>query len=67
MRFRRITESDVMDAIFGPDFEEQAERGKTNSWKRVEQGFLKVTWIRQDDSIIIITVMVKRLPPEGMR
>ena len=60
MRWRRIDEAVVLQALAEPDREETAVGGRVNRWKRVSDGLLRVTCRIESDEIVVISAVVKR-------
>lgn len=59
MKWRKIEENEVREAIINPDKLEDAIRGRKNAFKKVEGRSLKVTYLPGDrDEITVITTMV---------
>lgn len=67
MRWHKISEEEVVSCIRMPLLQEPARKGKTHSWQRVGTKFLRVTWLEEEDATIIITAVLKRRPPKGLR
>ena len=67
MRWHKISAEDVVDCLASPDFQEPARKGKTHSWQRVGKKFLRVTWLEEEEAIIVITAVLKQRPPKGWK
>ena len=59
MKWRDISESDVVSVIVEPLDETTSVKDRVNIWGHVPTGFLKVTISRQGRNIVVITA-VKR-------
>ena len=64
MRWRRISQQEVEDCIANPDVTEASTTGRINAWRAVDQGYVRVTF-RDNDEILVITVVRKRNGPGG--
>lgn len=66
MRWHKIADDVVLLCLTAPRLQEPAEKGKTHSWVQMPSGeFLRVTWIRESRSIIVVTVLTREKPPRG--
>ena len=59
MKWRRITEDEVMSVIAEPDKIEDSLRGRTNAYGSISERYLKVTYKKFDDRILVISVVDK--------
>jgi len=59
MKWRRISEEDVLNVIQNPDKVEKSMRGRTNVFKTIGERYLKVTFIDLSEEILVITVIDK--------
>jgi len=60
IKWRRITEKEAGEVISNPDRVEDAIKGRKNAFKLIGQRLLKITYTVENDSIIIITAMVRK-------
>ena len=58
MKWRQITEQEVLLIINNPDRLENSVHQRKNAYKTLEDRKLKVTYKQEDDDIIIITALV---------
>jgi len=59
MKWRRISEEEVLDALNRPERIEQSIRGRVNVYKAVGAKHLKVTYREFSEEILVISVMDK--------
>jgi hypothetical protein len=59
IKWRRITEKELRDAIADPDRLTESTKGRKNVFKSIGNRLLKITYKVENDAIIIITAMVK--------
>ena len=59
MKWRRIDEEQVKEAINKPDKLEDTIKGRRNAFKIMEGRLLKVTYKAENDEILVITTIVK--------
>ncbi len=65
MRWRGITEGEVVDCNNNSHLEQPARRGKIHSWQALGMKYLRVTWIEESGVIMVITAVIKQRAPEG--
>ncbi|MDH7514076.1 MAG: DUF4258 domain-containing protein [Clostridiales bacterium] len=60
MKWRKIEENEVKEAISNPEKLEDTIKGRKNAFKMVEDRLLKVTYISEGrDEITVITAIIK--------
>ena len=59
MKWRKISEEEVLDALNRPERVEQSVRGRMNVYKAVGAKHLKVTYREFSEEILVISVMDK--------
>jgi len=60
MKWRKIEENEVREAIINPEKLEDTIKGRKNAFKKVEGRSLKVTYLPEGrDEITVITTIVK--------
>jgi hypothetical protein len=59
MKWRKISEEEVLDALNRPERIEQSIRGRVNVYKAVGAKHLKVTYREFSEEILVISVMDK--------
>jgi len=59
MKWRKISESEVQEAILNADKLEDTVKGRQNAFKMIGRRLLKITYQIGIDEIIVITTMVK--------
>lgn len=59
MKWRRVSESEVQEAIHNADKLEDTVKGRKNAFKMVEGRQLKVTYLSDTEELILITTIVK--------
>lgn len=57
MRWRRISETEVEEAVVDPDRVEPSIRGRTNAYKQIGDRQIRVTFVETENGILIITVV----------
>jgi hypothetical protein len=64
MRMHHLTEAEVSDALCQSDGVTPTRHGEQHAWKHIPRGWLRVTFIKEDQTTIVITVTVRRRGPE---
>jgi hypothetical protein len=59
MKWRRVSEVEVMSVLDAPDRVEVSIDDRTNAYKLVDGRLLKVTYVEQAEDIVVITVIEK--------
>jgi hypothetical protein len=59
MKWRRVSETEVQEAIHNADKLEDTVKGRKNAFKMVEGRQLKVTYLSDTEELILITTIVK--------
>ena len=59
MKWRKLSENDVLSAVKEPDDIENTIKGRKNAFKNFEKGVLRVTYKKDGDQVVIITALVK--------
>ncbi len=59
MKWRKIPEEEVKEAINNPDKLEDTIRNRKNAFKTIKSRLLKITYKRKDDEITVITTIAK--------
>jgi hypothetical protein len=59
MKWRKISEEEVLSVINEPDKRETSIKGRINLYKRIEQRYLKVTCKEFSEEILIISAVDK--------
>jgi hypothetical protein len=59
MKWRKIPEKDVREAINNPEKLEDTVKGRKNAFRRIEGRLLKVSYLPENSEIIVITAIVK--------
>ena len=59
MKWRKIAEEEVKEAINNPDKLEDTIRDRKNAFKTIKDRLLKVTYKIEDDEITVITTIAK--------
>lgn len=60
-----ITEQQVEETLLTPDAATASIAGRINAWKQIPVGWLRVTHVREQRGIVIITVTVTDRGPTG--
>jgi hypothetical protein len=59
MKWRKIDEQEVREAVSNPERMEGTIKGRKNAFKMIGGRLLKVTYRRKNDDVIVITTVVK--------
>ena len=59
MKWRRVSEADVVSVIDAPDRVEQSRDERINAYKSLGDRLLKVTYVEEEANIVVITVIEK--------
>jgi len=59
MKWRRVSEAEVLSALDAPDRVEQSRDERINVYKSVGDRFLKATYVEEAGDIVVITVIEK--------
>ena len=62
MKERTVSEDETESSIENPDFCEPSVKGRMNAFKFINGRYLRVTFKKEADYIMIITVTVRRKP-----
>ena len=63
MRGQGISQKDVEICLEAPEKVELVSLGKMNAWRKLGGKFLRVTYREEDDSILVITAVLKKSAP----
>jgi hypothetical protein len=59
MKWREISEEEVNLVLENPDKMEESVRGRINAYKNIEKRYIKVTYRKLSNEILIISVVDK--------
>ena len=59
MKWRKISEAEIELTTYSPDDLEPSEKNRINSYKKIKDKILKVTYQKHDDRIQVITALWK--------
>ena len=59
MKWRRVSEADVVSVIDAPDRVEQSRDERINAYKSLGGRLLKATYVEEEANIVVITVIEK--------
>ena len=59
MKWRRVSEAEVVSMLDAPDRVEQSMDGRINAYKSLGDRLLKATYIEEKGDIVLITVIEK--------
>lgn len=62
MKEREVSEDEAEAVIRNPDFSEPSVKGRTNAFKFINGRYLRVTFKEESDSILVITVTIRKKP-----
>jgi len=60
MKWRKISAEEVKNTIFNAENIEDSIKGRKNAFKHINKRRLKVTFAKENNTIIIITVIDKK-------
>lgn len=60
MKWRRISEQEVCLALENPDKIEESIKGRTNAYKLIGKRYIKVTYKKTFEGVLVISVVDKR-------
>jgi hypothetical protein len=60
MKWRRISEQEVYLALENPDKIEESIKGRTNAYKLIGKRYIKVTYKKTLEGVLVISVVDKR-------
>jgi hypothetical protein len=60
MRLHKISEEEIELAINKPDFTEGSSEGRFNTWMKISEKYLRVTFKQEAERILIITAVKQR-------
>jgi hypothetical protein len=60
MKWRKVSEGDVLKTLEAPDRAEMSMGDRSNAYKVVDNRLLKVTYIRENSDILVVTVIEKK-------
>ncbi len=56
IRFLHMTQAEIVTIIENPDAETPTHKGRTNAWRKVSGGWIRVPYVIENDVIVIISV-----------
>lgn len=59
MKWRKISEDEVKKTILDPEKIEDSNKGRKNAFKHIENKWIKVTFLKENDIINVITAIDK--------
>ena len=59
MKWRRISEADVLKVLDTPEHVEESIHDRRNAYKKLGDRLLKVTYVAQEDDVVVVTVIEK--------
>ena len=59
MKWRKISEEEVMSVIIEPDYVESTIKNRSNAFKKISGRTIKVTYNEANDEIYVITAVIK--------
>jgi hypothetical protein len=59
MKWRRVSEAEVLRVLDAPDRVEQSIDERSNAYKLVDDRLLKVTYADEEGDVVVITVIEK--------
>lgn len=62
MKERGVSEDEAESAIANPDLDEPSIKGRTNAFKFVNGRYIRVTFKEESDSILVVTVTIRKKP-----
>jgi hypothetical protein len=59
MKWRRVSEAEVLSVLNAPDRIEQSIDERRNAYKLVDNRLLKVTYMEEEGDVVVVTVIEK--------
>ena len=59
MKWRKIPEKDIREALNSPEKSEDTVKGRKNAFKTIEGRLIKVTYLPQNNESLVVTAIVK--------
>jgi hypothetical protein len=59
IRWRKISEAEIEQTVYTPDRVEATRKNRLNAYKKIEGRLLKVTYLKEKDTVKIITAVWK--------
>jgi hypothetical protein len=59
MKWRRVSEAEVLKVLNAPDRVEQSIHERSSAYKQLDDRLLKVTYVSQGGDLVVITVIEK--------
>jgi hypothetical protein len=59
MKWRRVSEAEVLSVLNAPDRIEQTIDDRRNSYKLIGNRLLKATYVEEEGDVVVVTVMEK--------
>jgi hypothetical protein len=59
MKWRRISEADVLKVLDAADHVEESIHERRNAYKKLGDRLLKVTYVAQEGDVVVVTVIEK--------
>jgi hypothetical protein len=59
MKWRRVSEAEVLSVVDAPDRLEQSIDERSNAYKLVNGRLLKVTYLKEEEDVVVIPVIEK--------
>jgi hypothetical protein len=65
MKEREVADEEVEAAIKNPDYSEPSGKERTNAFKFINGRYLRVTFRKESDTVLVITVTIRKKPFKG--
>lgn len=65
MRKFKIDKDDILKTIQFPDILQPSVKNRTNAWVKKEHKYIRVTYLKENGRIIVVTVTLKEKGPGG--
>jgi hypothetical protein len=65
MRKFKIDKDDIIKTIRFPDILQPSVKNRINAWVKKEHRYIRVTYLKEDGRIIVVTVTLKEKGPGG--
>jgi hypothetical protein len=59
MKWRRVSEAEVLNILNAPDRREQSVDERCNAYKLVGTRLLKATYVEEEGNVVVVTVIEK--------
>jgi hypothetical protein len=59
MKWRRVSEAEVLDVLNAPDRTEESIHNRRNAYKLIDNRLLKATYLEEEGDVVVVTVIAR--------